>query len=628
MPQLRMLTCAALVGMSCLAVPAMPAIADENGQPRTEYAPTMLVLDASGSMAGADPGGGTKMEAAKRATRLLIDAAPEGAPVGLAVYGTNTGSTPAEKEAGCADVTVLRGPEPIDRAALAGAVDPLRPRGYTPIGAALRKADEALPDSGPRSIVLVSDGADTCAPPDPCDVAKELSAGGTDLVVHAVGFGVDDPARAQLTCVAQSTGGTYTDAPDAPSLERVLPRVTQTALRNYQAAGIPVTGTPDVDGAPQLRPGQYLDTLALDRRRHYAVDIPAGATVYFSATVAYARTNTGFGVDQAWLEARMYAADGTDCQLTNRSRAAFAADGEVSTVSLVWYQTRTSRCKTPGRYVFGVVRQADNNQPTQLPVEILVGIEPGVAGQTGEPATTEPVAFERPGGPERPVTGGGSFGTAATLDGPGVYTDALRSREFVFYRVRLDWGQGLAYRVTYGDTPRRPTSNIETTLHSPFRAPVESSSTGYYGEAKTLPDNSPAIATPEIRYRNRDRMGGENVGVAGWYYISVKLGRELASRNPADRVVPVRLEVSVTGQAESAPGYGFASESARSAGVFGESAARPASSGTSASVDPASASQPFPTLWVLGGGGLVALGLVVIVTTLLANRRHRQRLPR
>jgi Ca-activated chloride channel family protein len=49
-------------------------------------------------------------------------------------------------------------------------------------------------------------------------VAKELSKLGAEIVVHTVGFGVDDKSRKQLTCVAQATGGTYSDAPDGTSL--------------------------------------------------------------------------------------------------------------------------------------------------------------------------------------------------------------------------------------------------------------------------------------------------------------------------------------------------------------------------------------------------------------------------
>src|SRR5690606_4133996 len=130
-------------------------------------------------------------------------------------YGTSTGNSDAERAQGCQDVTVLQPPQALDRGALTDAVDRVTPRGFTPIGRSLEVAAEALPQRGPRSIVLVSDGEDTCAPPEPCEVVQALAGQGLDLVVHTVGFGVDDATRAQLACIAQATGGTYSDAPDA-----------------------------------------------------------------------------------------------------------------------------------------------------------------------------------------------------------------------------------------------------------------------------------------------------------------------------------------------------------------------------------------------------------------------------
>jgi Ca-activated chloride channel homolog len=144
-----------------------------------ELAPTILVLDSSGSMDEAAPGG-TKMAAAKRAVRTLVDALPAEAQLGLAVYGAGTGNAASDKAAGCKDVKVVHPVGPLDKAAVIRSADAAKPRGYTPIGRSLRAAADALPKEGPRSIVLVSDGEDTCAPPDPCEVAKQLAKEGVE----------------------------------------------------------------------------------------------------------------------------------------------------------------------------------------------------------------------------------------------------------------------------------------------------------------------------------------------------------------------------------------------------------------------------------------------------------------
>lgn len=365
------------------AVAASPIPAPDGSAPGPEFAPTMVVLDASGSMTGPDPSGGTKMQAAQQAVRTMIDATPDAAQVGLAVYGTQTGNSEAERDRGCQDVSVLAPPSALDRAALTGAVDAVTPRGYTPIGQALTVAAEQLPQEGPRSIVLVSDGEDTCAPPEPCEVARDLAGQGLDLVVHAVGFGVDDTARAQLSCAAQTTGGTYTDALDGEALSQVLPRITATALRNYEPTGSPIAGAPAVDGAPVAAPGQHLDTLGQKETRYYSVDVPAGATAYFTATVSYPRV-PGVGVidDFNGLNLRTYGDAGEDCNRFEAAQQSRSSDGATLTVSTTWTGAAeeraggSGRCTGPGRYTFGLTwNRVSEGVPARLPVELLVGVE-------------------------------------------------------------------------------------------------------------------------------------------------------------------------------------------------------------------------------------------------------------
>lgn len=188
----------------------------------TPTVPVMIVLDASGSMNQTDAPG-PRIEAAKEAVTSLIDGLPAQTQVGFQVYGTGTGSTDAEQAAGCTDIKTLTPVGPLDAADLKTKVGSVVASGYTPIGNALRAAADALPNEGPRSIVLVSDGEDTCAPPAPCDVAKELKKQGIDLTVHTVGFKVDPVARVQLSCIADATGGTYSDANDATELAEHCP---------------------------------------------------------------------------------------------------------------------------------------------------------------------------------------------------------------------------------------------------------------------------------------------------------------------------------------------------------------------------------------------------------------------
>ncbi|MEV4235613.1 VWA domain-containing protein [Nocardia sp. NPDC049737] len=629
------LTAGAAAGLIGLAVAALPAQAQQSPD-NPQYAPTMLILDASGSMQRPDPAG-TMMDAAKTAVRNFVGSAPAESKVGLTVYGTSTGNTEAEKASGCRDVRVLHKPETLDRTALTSAVDGIKASGWTPMGTALRQAAETLPKSGPRSIVLVSDGDDTCSPPDPCEVARELKKQGLDLIVHTIGFAVDAKARAQLTCMAQATGGTYSDAADGPALERTLPRISSAALRNYKAVGIPITGAPTYAAAPVAAPGQYLDTIGQQEKRYWAVDVPAGATTYFSGTLSFPRLRDISPTDDLnVLQMRVYGADGEDCNVFEFESSTKSSDGVALTVAKAFDgatkerkgNSGSDKCKGGGRYYFQLTwEKVSAGVPERLPIELIVGIEPAVT-DAGPVAVAPPTTFVEASGAGTPVSGGSSFTVAGTLPGSGRYTDALQPGEFVFYRVRLDWGQGLAYRVRFGANGVRGLdnlSNIRTTLYSPIREEIDSDFSSYTGTEGVLPTNK-AIATVPIRYNNRkaDQLESRREAVAGWYYIAVKLGSTFEQGE--NRPVSVQLDLTDTDTKENGPQYA----STIGEGVFGENSTgvkTPTSRtpGAAPAVAESRASESdSPTGWIMTGViCVVIIGVAGVLIGLLVTRRRR-----
>ena len=160
----------------------------------------------------------------------LIDALPDGMDVGLRVYGHREPNTDPVR--GCQDTELLAPVTPLDRDAIRTAVEGVEASGFTPIGLALQEAAADLPESGPRSIVLISDGEDTCAPPDPCRVAEELYGDLFDVRIESVGFLIDtgSAAEQQLRCIAESTGGDYTTVGSANALAARLGEVTDELL--------------------------------------------------------------------------------------------------------------------------------------------------------------------------------------------------------------------------------------------------------------------------------------------------------------------------------------------------------------------------------------------------------------
>lgn len=246
----------------------------------------LIVMDASKSMAKPVGGGegGSRLDAAKRALRTVVDGLPDGARVGLRLYGHRvSGTTRAE---GCRDTELVRPVTPLDRDRLQADIDAYRAVGSTPIGRALRAAASDLPASGPASIVLVSDGGDNCAPPDPCIIAGELAAAGRDLRIEAVGFQVSARARRQLRCIAAKGGGAYREAADAGELAVALRALAARATRTYRPSGTPVHGGAAESAAADLGTGRYLDRIGAGGERWYAVELREGQRLAAAAVVS------------------------------------------------------------------------------------------------------------------------------------------------------------------------------------------------------------------------------------------------------------------------------------------------------------------------------------------------------
>jgi Ca-activated chloride channel homolog len=192
----------------------MPAQAADEG------ARVILVLDASGSMRGKIDGK-SKMDIAKAVVGKIVKTWNPADELGLVVYGHR-------QKGSCQDIEVLREPGTLDSTSYMKAVKGLNPKGKTPMTQAVRMAAESLQYTEKKAtVILVSDGIETCDA-DPCAVAEELAKAGIDLKVHTVGFGLDDQgAVAQLKCLAEKTGGTFTTANNETDLQKALAKTVK-----------------------------------------------------------------------------------------------------------------------------------------------------------------------------------------------------------------------------------------------------------------------------------------------------------------------------------------------------------------------------------------------------------------
>ncbi|WP_162893165.1 vWA domain-containing protein [Microbacterium halotolerans] len=260
------------------------ARADETG-------PIVLVLDASGSMLRLTSGDRNRMDDARNAMTEAIGLLPDSAEVGLLVFGTGTGNDESEREHGCEDVKTVQPLGALDRDGLASALDGIEASGFTPLGPSMRTAAEMLPADGPGTIVLVSDGVDTCSPPPACEVASDLRAANPQLTIHSVGFAIDDDEQAQqqLQCIGRVGGGGYISA---ANVQQLGPRVSRAAgvesdavLSDRGFGGVRL-GMPldEVRGLPGF---EIVDERTIDGIEYVYVDCSWG-TIEFRAGVAAA----------------------------------------------------------------------------------------------------------------------------------------------------------------------------------------------------------------------------------------------------------------------------------------------------------------------------------------------------
>ncbi|MFF3014400.1 VWA domain-containing protein [Streptomyces sp. NPDC057939] len=285
-------TCGLLVALSAGLLPTTAAAADG---PRKEPPKVELVLDVSGSMRATDIDGQSRMAAAKQAFNEVLDAVPEDVRLGIRTLGA--GYAGEDKALGCKDTAQLYPVGPLNRTEAKTAVATLAPTGWTPIGPALLGAAQDLEGGdATRRIVLITDGEDTCAPLDPCEVAREIAAKGIHLVVDTLGLVPDAKTRAQLTCIAEATGGTYTSVQHTAELSG---RVRQLVDRAADPVVTPVAteGAKSCENAPKLGAGLYSDRETFGEHRWYRVEVRPGQELRASVSIGADRAvNRDYGI--------------------------------------------------------------------------------------------------------------------------------------------------------------------------------------------------------------------------------------------------------------------------------------------------------------------------------------------
>lgn len=410
------------------APPALAQVADDRNS-------ALIILDGSKSMNEDAGNGGTRLDAAKRAVDTLVERLPSGVPLGLRVYGSKVAET--SRAEACRDTELVVPVGPLDKLQLRSTVQGLTGKGRTPIGNSLLAAPDDLGSGGQgrRTVVLVSDGGDNCAPPNPCDAAEEVSRRGIDLTISVVGLQVNERVRRQLECIAKAGGGTYQGVDDADKLADELAAMLTRAFRSYEVEGTEVTGGSAPEQPAALKEGLFQDALAPGELRWYAVDVPAGQRLLASVTAIPSHETSG----QGRLRSELFNPD--QQPLTSRHEPLYGRGrnvaGRVASQPLAMAAPAGSQGLPPGRYRFSVEVER-GLEADEVPVEIAVqlldaGEAPGLTREAGELGAAQTPTPTPEATPE----------AAPASDGDGSGTDVLIVAVAALGGVALGVGTGL-----------------------------------------------------------------------------------------------------------------------------------------------------------------------------------------
>lgn len=623
---LLMLAAALAVSPAAIAQPGEP-----DGGGGAADAELAIIMDASSSMLQPDEGG-TRLDVAKRATSELIDDLPETARVGMLAYGTRVSDAPENHAAGCEDIRTLAPVGAVDKDRLRGEVEGLEARGYTPIGNALRAAADALsPDASERSIVLVSDGIDTCAPPPPCDVAEELADEGVGLAVHVVGFRADEATRAELECIAGATGGSYRQADDAAALTESMKFLAQRAIVGYETAGTEFEFADTPEDALYVGEGLYRTTMESSagvsigesQERYIRLVVPEGHRAWVSLTPLPGIDLNVLGGGQG-INARLGAENTSagDCSSTTDISQTSGGGFEPpeSAVISVGGQEPGDECDGSQWVVAAQVLTSSRGHVEDVEMEMSVQFEPmpgnesgtWPAGDHGGAADATPVDTSAP----QPVAGGNSFGNAAEI-AEGAFTDAIVPGEFRYYRFPVEWGQRPVVTVRTGPSVREATDTMYATVYGPVRHKVA----GGYGRFYEDPGEVTIAADRPVNFHNRDaNVGGRSRAIAGEHYLAVSMN--VTGSGPLGVEQPFEIGIRMDGGPAEGPAWIPVNEpgpSPSSSPIVGDAAeAGEASDGETSGgddddgVDQSAAQEVDSGLpgWIIpAGGGVVLLVL-------------------
>ena len=407
------------------------------------------------------------------------------------------------------------------------------------------------------TIVLVSDGIDTCAPPPVCEVAKELHEQGIDLVINTIGFNVDEEARKELSCIADAAGGEYLDADDADSLASMIKKAAGRAADIYQSDVEHIEGSKDISQPtelPRWESGEdFIFRAELDappnagkesrtdfHAESWSIPVKPGeryvATMYKTLEGAVGTPNdlflkTFFGDGREPPTGTHGGDEGADdCTADWDSADTGSVSEALPNTSAYTYEIGSKNCQ--GDLVLTAMRAGQYKADEPIDVEILLhrvdpvsNIDELVSGLSSE---LDGELHANANGAEQMAPGNWFDNATELCSGQAIETDIVQGEAHV-YKVPMKEGQQLAAAIRAGEVSDEKAlqySGLDVSILNPVREKA--------GEHEFLiwpneGDEGSASAASPTAFTNRfSSDSAPSYGNANWlegdYYIVVTLG--------------------------------------------------------------------------------------------------------
>jgi len=181
-----------------------------------------IILDCSGSMLS-PLGKSTRIATARDVLRDVLAKIPDDFNVGLRVYAHRYPWK--DMQHSCTDTELLLPIQKLDRQRILSTVDNLIPKGDTPLVFSVRQTPADLKAVGGGSVIVITDGQETCHG-DPVKAVAELKAAGIPVTLNIVGFTLKGQEKESVERLmrpfAEATGGRYYYAEDGRALANAL----------------------------------------------------------------------------------------------------------------------------------------------------------------------------------------------------------------------------------------------------------------------------------------------------------------------------------------------------------------------------------------------------------------------